>query len=127
MLVNSWLHLLAQAKDAGGGGNSVFDLILVGLASGGLIGALVAWRKVPSDQATAAVTQSGDALQQMRDLNDELKEELVRVRAEREVAIGERNHYKDRARNAELELTSVNAQLRVAKTRLQQLEPPPAA
>jgi peptidoglycan hydrolase CwlO-like protein len=124
--VSSWLQLLAQAKAADGGGNSVFDLILVALASGGLIGALVAWRKVPSDQATAAVTQSGDTLQQMRDLNDELKEELERVRAERQTAITERNNARDRARTAEAQLTGLEAQVRVLEQRLQRQQPPPA-
>lgn len=128
MPLSSWLQLLAQAKAADpGGGSSVFDLILVALASGGLIGALVAWRKVPSDQATAAVTQSGDTLQQMRDLNDELKEELARMREERDRAIGERNQARDRARTAETEVTSLNAQVRAIARRLEQYEPPPAA
>lgn len=49
------------------------QLLLGGFGITGFIGAYLAIRKLPTEQNSAAVTQSKDAMSTMKELNEELK------------------------------------------------------
>lgn len=69
----------------------IVQLVIAVIGGGGLIGSGVALFKLRPDVNSAAVTDAQGAMKSMRELNDELKERLSELRAEKRASDLERD------------------------------------
>lgn len=78
------------AAAASSGSPSITNILLILVGSGGAIGMVTAFMRVPSDRSNAAITQAQGAMETMAALNQQLKDALAEARRET-------THQRDRA------------------------------